>query len=86
MVTAEIGLSPNPAVYYKLGDISGDLTKGPLKGSYDNIFYKGDISIYHDAELLASSGILSIFSDVNWVGLGLDIAQMAIPIIASHSR
>lgn len=77
---AEIGLSPTPAVYYKLGTLDGDLSKGPISADFDNLFYKGKFSVYR-GNALHDSGIFDIFSEIDWVGLGLSIAKTVIPLV-----
>lgn len=86
MVNGDVGLSPNPAVFYKLADLNGDLAKGPVTVSFNHSHYQGDITLYHDVQLLQTTGILSLFSKVNWAGLGLNLAKTVIPIIAGAGQ
>lgn len=86
-VTAEVGLTLSPSVYYKLGDLTGDFSKGPVIYEIpDNPLYKGKIELHRpqEGDEFSALGFGSFLAKVDWAGLGLQVANAVLPLLSKH--
>ncbi|KAJ7580438.1 hypothetical protein C8J56DRAFT_1029942 [Mycena floridula] len=81
-IAIEAGLQPTPAVYYKLGDLVGDLNSGHITQTFDdNLFYKGSITIQKGET--DTKGIFDVLGKVDWLGLGMNVVGQVLPLLGS---
>lgn len=84
-VDVELGLVPDPSVYYKLESFAGDLSQGPIIKEFDNVFYKGKVTLEKgsgfDGSGFHANGLLDLLGKVDWIGLGTKVAGAVLPLI-----
>jgi len=74
-LNAQFGISPDSGIFYKLDDLDGDLSKGPVDTKdFSTIFYKGKVTV-------SQSEKLEVVAKIDWVGLGTTVNDQIFPLV-----